>query len=69
MKTTMQEIIEGFAILTKYNGCKGEVCAEHDIIYAAPGVEQDDLDPEDIAKMEELHWHWDNDADSWAKFV
>jgi len=68
MKTTMQELIEGFNILIKYSD-KGDVCAEHDVIYASSEIEENTMSMEDVAKMDELGWHWDEDADSWAKFV
>ncbi len=64
----MKEIAEGLAILMKYDA-DGSVCAEHDILAAAPDVRKDQVSAEDRAKLEELGWHWSSEADSWAAFT
>lgn len=64
----MKEVVDGLTILMKYSP-KGGVCAEHDIICAAPSVAKDDLSEEDQVAMERLGWHFDEDAGSWARFV
>jgi hypothetical protein len=68
---TPNEIIEGLQILGKYDPKgleKGSINAEHDIIYAFPNV-GNDLFPDDVKRMRELGWHFDEDTESWARFV
>lgn len=65
---TMREIAEGLTILMKYDP-DGSVCAEHDILAAAPDVQEDTVSVEDKAKLEALGWHWDSETDSWARFT
>jgi hypothetical protein len=66
---TLNQVIKGLEILVKYSGDGSHsICAEHDIIYAGPDVKED-LRDEDRKALEELGWHWAEDADSWARFV
>lgn len=62
--TTLQQLIEGLAILGKY---APEIAAEHDIIYAGPDANE--VTPGDKIQLESLGWHIDNNSDSWARFV
>jgi hypothetical protein len=63
---TINEVIQGLKVFAKYQDHRPSVCAEHDIIYAQVGS---DLTEADIAELEALGWHWDEDGDSWARFV
>ena len=66
---SLNQVIKGLEILSKYdskNGDSHNICAEHDIIYAGPGVE---VSEEDKKILDDLGWHWDSSADSWARFV
>lgn len=64
---TTKQVVGGLEILGRYGGADDHnICAEHDIIYAGHGCVVSD---DDRAKLEELGWHWDDDIDSWARFV
>ena len=62
--TRIQEVIEGLQILAPH---AGDVCAEHDIIYAGP--EGAKLSPQECSRLLELGWHYSDEVDRWAKFV
>lgn len=76
---SVAEVVEGLEILAKTAivpaglAEKGETDtrtsqlggADHDIIYGP----ESDPSQEDIARLDELGWHFDSDADGWAVFV
>lgn len=68
---TFKSLTDGLDVLRKYlkEGDEGEVEAQHDIIFASPGITYDETSPEDRAKLEELGWHFDSEGDCWAKFT
>ena len=55
--------LEGLNILSKYDDFS--ISAEHDIVYSS--VPCDAVSEEDKKKLEELHWH--DEEDHWAKYV
>lgn len=63
----MKRIYDGLTILLKYDP-EGDCAAEHDVLYAGGG-DPKEMSPEDLAKLDELGWHWDEDLDSWAHYV
>jgi len=63
---TINQVLEGLKIFAKYGGDEYLVAAEHDVIFAGPW---EPLSEEDNKRLEELGWHFDEYADSWAKFV
>jgi hypothetical protein len=68
---SFREVIEGLRIFIPYSE-KGEeahnIDAQHDVIYARPDYGKA-LTPEDEARLKELGWHFELEADSWARFV
>lgn len=70
---TAHEIIEGLKILAQYQIPGGleelDVCAEHDIICCGPNIKWAHITQEDREKLEELGWHFDDEADSWSRFT
>jgi hypothetical protein len=68
---TYNSIVAGLTILAKYDP-KGMdshgFAAEHDEIFAC-SVAPDAISEEDRANLAKLGWRWDEDVDSWAKFV
>ena len=59
---------EAFAIFAKYEpDARFEVTAEHDEVYA--GRANDLYSDEDKARLEELHWSYDEDCESWTHFT
>lgn len=61
-----QEVIDGLTILMKHGAISVE--AQHDILYAGPGIDGE-LTDEEKAKLEQLGWHFDEETDSWARFT
>lgn len=62
-----KKIIEGLSIMQKH-GLSVEVDAQHDVLYAGPGIDGE-LTDEEQKKLEELGWHWDEEFDCWAIFT
>jgi hypothetical protein len=58
----MNTVIQGLQILGKYcdpdNVCG--MCAEHDVIYAAPDIREHELAVYDSAKLKELGWEYED---------
>lgn len=69
--TSMDAIIEGFAILRSYDEASSrEVNTDHDTLWA--GSEDfglDDYTAQDRARLEELGWHFDDNIDRWAIYT
>jgi hypothetical protein len=63
--TRIEEVIEGLQILAKYSNC---IDAQHDVIYAGPGVASK-VTAKDTIRLHQLGWHIDKEIDSWAKFT
>ena len=63
----MKTIHEGLTILLRYDP-EGDFSAEHDEVYAGGG-HPDEMEPDDVAKLLELGWRWDESMDSWVCFT
>ena len=64
----MKNVITGLTILLRYDP-QGDICAEHDVIYAGHDVDPSRMTADDLADMEKAHWKYDTDIPSWRKFV
>ena len=64
----MNHVLEGLQILAKYFP-DGDISAEHDIIYAGGDNSDVEISEEDLARLDELDWFIDSEANCWAKFV
>lgn len=62
-KTRVQKIVYGVSIVAKYDD--GDIAAEHDVIY----VNSRKLTKEDKKELKECGYHWDDECNSWARFV
>ena len=62
--TTLEKVRRGLEILEKTGG---DICAEHDIIYA--GAADAVLDEDDVFALRELGWHVDSESGGWARYV
>lgn len=59
---------EAFAIFAKYEpDARFEVAAEHDVIYA--GREPEKYSDADKARLEELHWRYDDSLECYYHYV
>lgn len=63
-----KELHDGLIILEKYRGNCNECAADYDIFYAS-GVKPEDMKAEDAKKLAELNWSWDEDEESWTRFI
>lgn len=62
---TMNAWSESFAIFARYESGHAEVSAEHDIIYAG----SNDINPNDIERLESLGWHYDDHLESFYHYT
>lgn len=66
---TINQVVGGLKIFTKYTGDMVDICAQHDVIYAGRDAASS-LTPEDIAELENLEWFLGDEGDgAWAIFV
>lgn len=66
----IDQVMGGLTILKKYvKDGNNDVEGQHDIIFAAPGVGEDDLSPEDKIEILKLGWHFDEDGECWSRFT
>lgn len=64
----IDQIAKGLEILSRHDENGLGVCAEHDVIYAGPGLHPATI--RDTAKeLEALGWDWDDSLDTWHFFV
>jgi len=64
----MADVMTGLKILYRHDP-DGDVCAEHDVIYAGADADKDDLTEDETEQLDEAGWFWDDDNASWAVFV
>jgi hypothetical protein len=67
---TIRGLIEGLEILAKYIDYGSDQDAfdfQHDVMYAGPGRAAE-MAEEDLVRLGELGWRWDDELDSWSKF-
>lgn len=64
---TLTEVLEGLKILAKYDS--GSICAEHDVIFAGPQLEDVEMTEEDEKALKAYGWHQDQEGNCWARFV
>lgn len=53
----MDELLEAFTIIRKYGNVPCPLAAEHDVIYVGAAVPYGEFSPEDIARLDELGFH------------
>lgn len=61
-----KQVIDGLTVLMKHGAV--EVDAQHDELFAGPGLDGE-LTDEEKAKMKELGWHFDEEFDCWSIFT
>ena len=68
---TRREIIDGLTILESYPSATyadTTVAAEHDVFYVG-GLPPEELKPEDVRRLKELRFIWDNKVGRWLHYV
>jgi len=65
----MKDLIEALTIFLKYTGDEySPTHCEHDVLYVAPGLEEDKVSEEDKVRLKELGFQWMDDGDCWGSF-
>ena len=64
----MEDLIKALHIFMKYSDTKYPTHCEHDIMYIRGGITADDVSAEDQVELEELGFHYDDDADCFASY-
>lgn len=66
---SMKEVAEGLTILAKYCDGDGGIAAEYEEVHC-DGPDEEDLSPEDRARLKELRWFLSEDEEEgWTIFV
>ena len=65
----MKDLIEALQILLKYaNDDRCPTHCEHDQLYIGCGIELEKVTKEDIDKLDELGFFWDEESDGFISF-
>lgn len=65
--TDMQEIIAGFAILSKYDDTNGDVSMNYNgALFAGPDGDEVPIPKTDAAKLRKLNWRYDRQVRRWS---
>ena len=66
----MKDLIESLNILLKYaNDSQWPTHCEHDILYIGCGIDDlEKISKEDIEKLDELGFFWDEESDGFASY-
>lgn len=62
---SQRQILEGLLILKDYAG-DDEVAAEHDQIWFGTTEKPDEMNDEDVKKLKELGFYWDDEFECWS---
>ncbi len=66
---SMDNAEKAFAVIRKYDP-KGQLGVGHDVLYAGgEKARPEAMDPSDCAALKRLGWLWDDDFDSWMRFI
>ena len=65
----MKDLIEALQILLKYaNDDRNPTGCEHDMLYVCCGIELEKVSFEDVEKLEELGFFWNEETDTFASY-
>lgn len=54
--SSLKGLAEAFQIMAKYGKSGGNICAEHDEIWAGHDIEIDEVSSDDLKRLKELGW-------------
>jgi hypothetical protein len=63
----MKDLIEALNIFAKYGNPSHPTHCEHDVMFVV-GIDEDQVSPEDKARLKELSFSWSNGYDCWSSF-
>lgn len=61
-------LIEALTILKKYGDGYAPTNCQHDVLSVCCGITEEDVSPEDKARLTELGFFWSSEYDSWCSF-
>lgn len=65
----MKDLIQALQILLKYsNDDRNPTHCEHDQLYIGCGIELEKVTKEDVDKLDELGFFWDEESDGFISF-
>ncbi len=64
----MKNLIEALTIFSKYQNLDYPTHCEHDVLYIM-GITEEEVSPEDKAKLEELGFLWEEDDEVWFSYL
>lgn len=64
----LSDVRAGLEVLAAYDKGEAHVCAEHDEIFVG-GPAPKQMQAADVTRLEELGFDWDEDTDSWHRYV
>lgn len=63
----MEDLIKSLQIFLRHGNVKFPTHCEHDIMYIFPN-NPEGFTEEEVAELDKLGWHWDEDDESWQSF-
>lgn len=63
----MKDLIEALQIFLKYKNEQWPTHCEHDIMMIM-GIEQDEISAEDVKRLDDLGFRWNEEYDCWASY-
>ena len=64
----MDELIEALQIFAKYDSQQWPTHCEHDILYIVGDYHPDKMNVEDVQRLEEIGFDWDEDDEGFFSF-
>lgn len=62
----MKDLIEALQIFLKYGNPHNPTHCEHDIMMVS--IHDEDLEPEDVARLEQLSFTWNDEYECWTSY-
>ncbi len=63
----MKKLIEALTIFAKYKDLEYPTSCDHDVLHVV-GITQEEVSPEDAARLDRLGFFWSEDKGSWISF-
>lgn len=64
----MDQLIEALQIFLKYGNVAYPTHCEHDVMFINPHYSRDDMSEEDVERLDQLGFFWDEDIDGFKSY-
>lgn len=64
---TISDLIKALSIFVKYKNERCPTHCEHDVMYVC-GIEKEEVSEEDLKKLDELGFYWDDEEEYFYSF-